>query len=425
MENDGKSRLFHKSPFQVFIFSRSIFFWLDSVKSIRIVELNLLSLTRNKKSILNDFKQEYLHALNLTNKFLTFCLPDTDNELHSISYSSIRTETNLPSQIVQTARRDVWSKRRAMFNVVFRKVSVRLIKGDYRVCKSKRGNPLFVVTVIKGKRFALPVKKDKAYQRFISFTKDGWAFKSIMLLEKNGVWVIQAVLKKDFPDATSGKSILGLDVGSANLAAISVVKDKKILRQLYLGREVCHKQRKINERRAKLQSLADKGSHKAKRSLKRLKSYENDYVKTTCFQTAWKVIHLAKKFNSSISIEKLKNCRTRKGQFNKKANRKINKIPYFKLFSAIKSIAIREQIKVIEVNPRNTSRTCYKCGNVSKSNRKTQAFFKCTCGHTCNADINASVNIAHRAVNHTIQPIAGSPEVCGSDCVNQSLRSND
>jgi IS605 OrfB family transposase len=350
----------------------------------------------------------------------------SDMELHSISYTSIRKTTGLPAQIVQTARREVWSKEKRMFDVEFKKVAVRLTLGDFKFGNTRRGNPVFAITLLKGNRFGLPIEKDGAWQRFNSFHKDGWNFKSIMLLEKNGYWVIQVILKKDFPEPIQGKSVLGVDVGSVNLTAISVIQNGRILRQLYLGREVCHKQRRISERRDKLQSLADKGSHRAKRSLNKIKTYETNFTKTECFKTAWKIIRLAKQFNSNIAIEKLHNCRTRRGQFNKKANRKVNKIPYFKLFSAIKSIAIREQIEIIEVEPKNTSRTCYKCGIVRKENRKG-AVYDCSCGHISNSDRNASVNIALRAINdHTIQTIVGSNQIPqGRMAVNPSLRSND
>jgi len=315
------------------------------MESIRVAELNLLPLTRNKEDLLDDFSQKYLKALNLTLKFLTFCQPMTSNELHSMSYTSVRKDTKLPAQIVQTARRDVWSKEKRMFDVEFKKVCARLTERDYRFGKTKRGNPMFAVTLIKGKRFALPIKKDGGWQRFNSFTRDGWEFKSIMLLEKNGAWVVQAVLKKDFPEPVRGKSVLGVDVGSATLASISVVQNKRILRQLYLGRKVCHKQRSINERRSKLQSIADRGSHKARQSLTKLETYETNFTRTECFKTAWQIIKIAKQFNSSVAIEKLKNCRTRKGQFNKKANRKVNRIPYFKLFSAIKPSLFENKLK--------------------------------------------------------------------------------
>nr|WP_281191641.1 transposase [Nonomuraea maritima] len=50
--------------------------------------------------------------------------------------------------------------------------------------------------------------------------------------------------------------------------------------------------------------------------------------------------------------------------------------------------------ELIAVDPRNTSRTCARCGHVAKENRLTQAEFACTaCGHAAHADVNAAVNI--------------------------------
>jgi putative transposase len=54
--------------------------------------------------------------------------------------------------------------------------------------------------------------------------------------------------------------------------------------------------------------------------------------------------------------------------------------------------------RVIPVNPRDTSRTCPRCGHVSGDNRRTQAEFVCVaCGHTANADVVGACNIAYRA----------------------------
>ncbi|WP_240196918.1 RNA-guided endonuclease InsQ/TnpB family protein [Nonomuraea lactucae] len=50
--------------------------------------------------------------------------------------------------------------------------------------------------------------------------------------------------------------------------------------------------------------------------------------------------------------------------------------------------------ELIAVDPRNTSRTCARCGHCAKENRVTQAEFACqACGHTAHADINAATNI--------------------------------
>lgn len=53
---------------------------------------------------------------------------------------------------------------------------------------------------------------------------------------------------------------------------------------------------------------------------------------------------------------------------------------------------------VIEVDARNTSRTCPECGHVARANRVSQAEFVCQrCGYTANADVVGSVNILSRA----------------------------
>ncbi|WP_329238274.1 transposase [Actinoallomurus sp. NBC_01490] len=50
--------------------------------------------------------------------------------------------------------------------------------------------------------------------------------------------------------------------------------------------------------------------------------------------------------------------------------------------------------ELIAVEPRNTSRTCSRCGHCTPENRRTQAAFACTaCGHTAHADENAAINI--------------------------------
>ena len=50
--------------------------------------------------------------------------------------------------------------------------------------------------------------------------------------------------------------------------------------------------------------------------------------------------------------------------------------------------------ELIAVEPRNTSRTCARCGHCAADNRLTQAAFHCTaCGHSAHADVNAAINI--------------------------------
>ena len=55
-------------------------------------------------------------------------------------------------------------------------------------------------------------------------------------------------------------------------------------------------------------------------------------------------------------------------------------------------------VPVEVVDPRNTSRTCSRCGHCEKANRKDQATFVCRhCFSSLHADVNAARNIRARA----------------------------
>ena len=50
--------------------------------------------------------------------------------------------------------------------------------------------------------------------------------------------------------------------------------------------------------------------------------------------------------------------------------------------------------RLVRVDPKNTSRTCFFCGHVSVENRPDQTTFRCvSCGHADHADANAAKNI--------------------------------
>ena len=51
------------------------------------------------------------------------------------------------------------------------------------------------------------------------------------------------------------------------------------------------------------------------------------------------------------------------------------------------------------VDPKNTSRTCPKCGMVAAENRRREAFKCVACGYEADADVNAAVNILERGLS--------------------------
>ena len=50
--------------------------------------------------------------------------------------------------------------------------------------------------------------------------------------------------------------------------------------------------------------------------------------------------------------------------------------------------------RLVRVDPKNTSRTCFFCGHIAAENRPDQTAFRCvSCGHEDHADANAAKNI--------------------------------
>ena len=368
---------------------------------IKCIVLNILDLTSKKLCVLNDFVNEYLRVLDA--HCLRLSLIDSSTELHHLTYSSIRETSFLPSDIIQEARKDIWRIRKHIINKEsfrFNSCSIRLNKKWFRYVKTKRGNPCFKITYSPKKAFVIPIRIDRQFQRLNDFLKNGWLFDNISLLKDGRISVI---LEKKFasPDINH-RYVVGIDIGSSTLACASIfdTKSSKVIKQLYFGRDVAKKQRRYLERRAKLKSFADKGSHIARQHLERLKSNQSDFVKTRSGQIAKEIVNIAKQHNAYISIEKLKDLRSRRGQYNKKANRKINRIPYGKFKQFLRSNCEMFQVPIYEVDAYHTSKWCSKCGALNNGHYSgNYALYKCKCGLIVNSDRKASLVIAVKSVS--------------------------
>jgi IS605 OrfB family transposase len=364
---------------------------------IKCIVLNILDLTPKKLGILNDFVNEYLRVLDA--HCLQLPLIDSSTELRHLTYSNIRKTSFLPSDIIQEARKDVWKVRKHIINrdsFKFNSCSIRLNRRWFKFIRTKRGNPCFKITYSPKKAFVIPIRIDRQFQRLNDFLKNGWIFDNISLLKDGRISVI---LEKKFanPDINH-RYVVGIDIGSSTLASVTVfdIKTSKIIKQLYFGKDISVKQGKYIEKRAKIQSLADKGSKRALKSLERIKHKQSNFVKTRSGQIAKEIVNLAKSYNAYIAVEKLKNLRKK---YNKKANTKINRIPYSKFKQFLKSNCEILQISLYEIDAFHTSKWCPKCGALNSGHHSgNYALYKCKCGLIMNSDRKASLAIAIKSV---------------------------
>ena len=101
---------------------------------------------------------------------------------------------------------------------------------------------------------------------------------------------------------------------------------------------------------------------------------------------------LTNKFDR-ITIEKLQIKKMKESQ-KTHLNRSISEVSWNSLIQKLKYKSEMKNKIIREIDPAFTSQRCFKCGHISKNNRKSQSDFSClNCGHTENADLNASLNI--------------------------------
>ncbi len=83
-------------------------------------------------------------------------------------------------------------------------------------------------------------------------------------------------------------------------------------------------------------------------------------------------------------------------KYSKRLNQQLHNWNFAQLVEFITYKAKRFGIVVERISERYTSQTCYACGTVKKSNRKTRGLYVCDCGNRINADRNGANNILQR-----------------------------
>ncbi|MGL5765291.1 MAG: RNA-guided endonuclease InsQ/TnpB family protein [Sarcina sp.] len=186
---------------------------------------------------------------------------------------------------------------------------------------------------------------------------------------------------------------LGVDVGLAIPAYVSISDDQYTRSGFGCYEEFAKTRQQFKARRKRLQrQLAlvkgGKGRKKKLHNLEYLEAKEKDFAKTYNHQLSRKIVDFAIKNQCEfINIEKI-NSET----MDKKL---LSNWGYYQLQQQIEYKAKLVGIETRQVEAKNTSRTCSKCGFVHEDNRKSQANFVCLeCGFEINADWNAAINIS-------------------------------
>ncbi len=220
-------------------------------------------------------------------------------------------------------------------------------------------------------------------QRLMLQTRQG---ESDLIFVK-GRWYLLATCNVEELPEQELTDVLGIDLGVVSLATDSD--------GVSFSGVAVEKQRHIYAHRRR--NLQHNGSKSAKRKLKSISGKQSNFQKDTNHVISKSIVQKAQDTNRAIAVENLTGIHSRT-TFRRSQRARHANWSFFQLKSFITYKARLAGIQVIEVDPRNTSRTCQVCGCIDKANRRSQSSFRCvSCGFSANADCNAARNIRARA----------------------------
>jgi putative transposase len=219
-----------------------------------------------------------------------------------------------------------------------------------------------------------------------------WTIGGADLVWRDGTYYLHVTQTSATPDADGSGGVLGVDLGMVSLATDS---DGMAV----TGGKVKGMRHYFATRRAALQR---RGSLSARRRLKTIKRREARYQTDTNHVISKTLVAKAASATKALAVEDLTGINERATVCRDARTWRMG-WAFYQLKTFVLYKAAASGVPVIQVDPRNTSRTCSACGYCDPANRHGQSFLCRRCGTMLNADHNAALNIAYlAAVNRPI-----------------------
>ncbi len=312
-------------------------------------------------------------------------------ELQKIVYRDLRNRFGLSSQMAVRCIAQVCEayKRDKSIRPVFRPDAA--MPHDQRTMSFKGPDRVSLLT-LEG-RVLVPVVMGK-YQAERFTNAKGQAD---LVLRFDGKWFLLVTV--DVPDAAPipTTDFIGVDLGLANIATTSDG-------ERHTGKPVEDVRRKHNLQRKRLQRKGTKG---AKKKLHRTSQKEARFRKHENHCISQKIVETAKRTGRGLACEDLKGIRERVTARGGDARNRLSGWSFHQLYTFLTYKAQAAGIPVVQVDPAYTSQTCPECGHRERSNRKSQAEFRCkACDYEQHADLVGARNIRDAALSQGRAPVA-------------------
>jgi len=350
--------------------------------------------TLTKQKILSNFQQaatvEVNRLLSERGRYKRF-----NDFWHGVGSESKRL-TGFNVQAVCDLARGAWRKQKGCTSVG----GVTVKFNVPRNCKTFQTRAFNFVDLglYPKKRLAVPIRKNQNWSRFSELLGSGWTCKTFGLTPN---LQIVAYMSKPDADLPRRKNMLGVDVNSKGFAVSILSPEGKVLRQLYLGKDIWQKRKKIFERKSLLCSYADGGSCVAQKKLDATKHKEHNFVKNRIGEVVRDVTTLALKYDADVAIENLKRFSSKGKRF----NRQVMRIPFYSFRKNLEQRCFDKGIALSIVDGWHTSKWCSRCGAVGKGHDAANySLFRCGCGLVVNSDRKASLAVAVKSLLERNKP---------------------
>jgi len=207
------------------------------------------------------------------------------------------------------------------------------------------------------------------------------------LVYKKGKFYLFQTVDVPEEDVEDIEEFIGVDMGLIEIAALS--------------NGTKFNSKKLNDYREKRQkvrsSLQSKGTKGSKKVLKRLSGKERTTSTIINHTISKQMVQLAKSEGKGIAIEDLKGIRFSANKKGKKFRTRVGKWNFNQLRSFLTYKCLLNGVKLVDVPPAYTSKTCHNCMHIG--NRQGKKFTCNNCNSVFDADENAAKNIALLGMN--------------------------
>ena len=342
----------------------------------RTIKISLSQATKTKLKKLNALKREVLSATNFYINSLWANPGALDAKTlnrfveGSLSYRHRQNALKIALETISATKRSASALGVTPKKPILKK-SVTL---SCLVAKIEKGKKSFdyilkISGLSKGHPIIVPFKSHKRLNHWLNqplakfrqgcVLGDSWA----------GLWI-----ELPTPEIKQGPS-LGIDIGLNKLIVDS--------NGAKYGTEI----KKI------VQSI--KRKKPGSKSRARAHRYRENYINKTLKSLPWGQIGI-------LGIENLKNLKKgkRKGR-SKKFRKAIAPWTYRQVMTRVPQLAQENRVRLVTVDPRDTSRTCPSCGSVARENRRGEDFRCIRCNYSADADYVGALNVLGRTLDNS------------------------